>query len=200
MLGDLRFRQSMEMAKMGRIFIVWVKSFVFCCLNFDYLCINFLSRSEDENSMELVGWMVASKNKARVTYKVTVRPWCAVPELPKISKTQMKKRFKANIWAWFRWHTTRHLQTHRLHHLVWAEVVNIMAWRSHIWLKPYDKSYVSLCSPMFKHEHVYQNTYSSRKPMIFLVKDLLCESLFKNKHFSTQLLRFKLSLRHRLVC
>ena len=58
-----------------------------------------MSRSEDENSMELVGWTVASKNKARVTYKVTVRPRSAVPELPKISKTQMKKRFKANIWA-----------------------------------------------------------------------------------------------------
>ena len=42
---------------------------------------------------------MASQQKARVSYKVTVRPRSAVKVLPKITKTQMKKRFNANIWG-----------------------------------------------------------------------------------------------------
>ena len=55
-------------------------------------------RSEDENTEELVGWSVASQDKARVSYKVTVRPRSAVPGLPALTKTQMRKKFKSNIW------------------------------------------------------------------------------------------------------
>lgn len=62
-------------------------------------CVTILFRSLDENTETMLGWTVESQDHARIRYKVSVQPRTAVEGMPQLKKSQLRNRFKSNIWS-----------------------------------------------------------------------------------------------------